>query len=151
MDLRWHQLFAKRLPGGGQQLPPHLRDGECHGLCPIPADQHGNCIWRWIQQRQHIRLGRYLRPDRSLQKFSELAHRWWDPAGSFRPLHEINPLRLDWIDQRAALPGKRVLAPSEAVAGLPFAPTSTRISIRTSGRVRSPRPAYAARDSAAPR
>ena len=44
-----------------------------------------------------------------LQKFSELAHRWWDPAGSFRPLHEINPLRLDWIDRRAALPGKRVL------------------------------------------
>ena len=44
-----------------------------------------------------------------LQNFSELAHRWWDPTGSFRPLHEINPLRLDWIDQRAALPGKRVL------------------------------------------
>jgi 2-polyprenyl-6-hydroxyphenyl methylase/3-demethylubiquinone-9 3-methyltransferase len=44
-----------------------------------------------------------------LQKFSELSHRWWDPAGSFRPLHEINPLRLDWIDQRAALAGKRVL------------------------------------------
>jgi 2-polyprenyl-6-hydroxyphenyl methylase/3-demethylubiquinone-9 3-methyltransferase len=44
-----------------------------------------------------------------LQKFSDLAHRWWDPTGSFRPLHEINPLRLDWIDQRAVLPGKRVL------------------------------------------
>jgi len=44
-----------------------------------------------------------------LQKFSELAHRWWDPAGAFRPLHEINPLRLDWIDRRAALPGKRVV------------------------------------------
>ena len=44
-----------------------------------------------------------------LQKFSELAHRWWDPAGSFRPLHEINPLRLAWIDQRASLAGKRVL------------------------------------------
>jgi len=44
-----------------------------------------------------------------LQKFSELAHRWWDPAGSFRPLHEINPLRLDWIDQRAPLAGKRVV------------------------------------------
>src|SRR5260370_30650104 len=44
-----------------------------------------------------------------LQKFSELSPRWWDPAGSFRPLHEINPLRLDWIDQRAALAGKRVL------------------------------------------
>jgi len=44
-----------------------------------------------------------------LQKFSDLAHRWWDPAGSFRPLHEINPLRLDWIDQRVALAGKQVL------------------------------------------
>lgn len=44
-----------------------------------------------------------------LQKFSDLAHRWWDPAGSFRPLHEMNPLRLDWIDQRAHLAGKRVL------------------------------------------
>jgi 2-polyprenyl-6-hydroxyphenyl methylase/3-demethylubiquinone-9 3-methyltransferase len=44
-----------------------------------------------------------------LQKFSELAHRWWDPRGEFRPLHDINPLRLDWIDERAALAGKRVL------------------------------------------
>jgi 2-polyprenyl-6-hydroxyphenyl methylase/3-demethylubiquinone-9 3-methyltransferase len=44
-----------------------------------------------------------------LEKFSQLAHRWWDPQGEFRPLHEINPLRLDWIDQRAALAGKSVL------------------------------------------
>jgi 2-polyprenyl-6-hydroxyphenyl methylase / 3-demethylubiquinone-9 3-methyltransferase len=44
-----------------------------------------------------------------LQKFSELAHRWWDPHGEFRPLHEINPLRLDWIDERAGLEGKSVL------------------------------------------
>lgn len=44
-----------------------------------------------------------------LQKFSDLAHRWWDPAGEFRPLHDINPLRLDWIDRRAGLAGKRVL------------------------------------------
>ena len=44
-----------------------------------------------------------------LEKFSQLASRWWDPHGEFRPLHEINPLRLDWIDQRAALAGKRVL------------------------------------------
>src|SRR5258706_2660807 len=44
-----------------------------------------------------------------LQKFSELAHRWWDPQGEFRPLHELNRLRLDGIDQRAALAGKRVL------------------------------------------
>jgi 2-polyprenyl-6-hydroxyphenyl methylase/3-demethylubiquinone-9 3-methyltransferase len=44
-----------------------------------------------------------------LAKFSELAHRWWDPRGEFRPLHEINPLRLEWIDVRAGLAGKRVL------------------------------------------
>jgi 2-polyprenyl-6-hydroxyphenyl methylase / 3-demethylubiquinone-9 3-methyltransferase len=44
-----------------------------------------------------------------LQKFSELAHRWWDPQGEFRPLHDINPLRLDWIDERAGLAGKTVL------------------------------------------
>jgi 2-polyprenyl-6-hydroxyphenyl methylase / 3-demethylubiquinone-9 3-methyltransferase len=34
-----------------------------------------------------------------LDKFSALAHRWWDPNSEFKPLHEINPLRLDWIDQ----------------------------------------------------
>ena len=44
-----------------------------------------------------------------LAKFSELAHRWWDPESEFRPLHQINPLRLEWIDQLASLPGKRVL------------------------------------------
>ncbi|HLS86666.1 MAG TPA: bifunctional 2-polyprenyl-6-hydroxyphenol methylase/3-demethylubiquinol 3-O-methyltransferase UbiG [Burkholderiales bacterium] len=44
-----------------------------------------------------------------LQKFSDLAHRWWDPAGEFRPLHDINPLRLDWIDAAAGLAGKRVV------------------------------------------
>jgi 2-polyprenyl-6-hydroxyphenyl methylase/3-demethylubiquinone-9 3-methyltransferase len=44
-----------------------------------------------------------------LEKFSELAHRWWDPESEFRPLHEINPLRLDYIDGIAALQGKKVL------------------------------------------
>lgn len=44
-----------------------------------------------------------------LEKFSSLAHRWWDPEGEFRPLHEINPLRLDWIDRHAALAAKEVL------------------------------------------
>jgi 2-polyprenyl-6-hydroxyphenyl methylase/3-demethylubiquinone-9 3-methyltransferase len=44
-----------------------------------------------------------------LEKFSRLAHRWWDPQGEFRPLHEINPLRLGWIDRHAALAGKKVL------------------------------------------
>jgi 2-polyprenyl-6-hydroxyphenyl methylase/3-demethylubiquinone-9 3-methyltransferase len=44
-----------------------------------------------------------------LAKFGELAHVWWDPEGDFRPLHRINPLRLDWIDATARLTGKRVL------------------------------------------
>jgi 2-polyprenyl-6-hydroxyphenyl methylase/3-demethylubiquinone-9 3-methyltransferase len=44
-----------------------------------------------------------------LAKFSELAHRWWDPESEFRPLHQINPLRLDWINGLAPLAGKRVL------------------------------------------
>ncbi len=44
-----------------------------------------------------------------LAKFSELAHRWWDPDSEFRPLHQINPLRLDWIDGLASLAGKDVL------------------------------------------
>jgi 2-polyprenyl-6-hydroxyphenyl methylase / 3-demethylubiquinone-9 3-methyltransferase len=44
-----------------------------------------------------------------LAKFGELAHRWWDPDSEFRPLHQINPLRLDWIDQQARLSAKRVV------------------------------------------
>jgi len=44
-----------------------------------------------------------------LQKFATLAHRWWDPNSEFKPLHEINPLRLNLIDQKAVLAGKRVL------------------------------------------
>lgn len=44
-----------------------------------------------------------------LAKFSELAHRWWDTESEFRPLHQINPLRLDWIDTQCGLQGKRVL------------------------------------------
>ena len=59
-----------------------------------------------------------------LEKFSQLAHRWWDPNSEFKPLHEINPLRLGWIDESADLRGKRVLDVgcgggilSEAMAG----------------------------------
>jgi 2-polyprenyl-6-hydroxyphenyl methylase/3-demethylubiquinone-9 3-methyltransferase len=45
-----------------------------------------------------------------LEKFSALAHRWWDPESEFRPLHEINPLRLDWIErQSGGLAGKRAI------------------------------------------
>ena len=44
-----------------------------------------------------------------IAKFDALASRWWDPEGEFRPLHQINPLRLDYIRQRATLDGARVL------------------------------------------
>lgn len=44
-----------------------------------------------------------------IAKFEELASRWWDPQSEFKPLHDINPLRLDFIDQRVALSGKTVL------------------------------------------
>ena len=44
-----------------------------------------------------------------LDKFSQLAHRWWDPESEFKPLHQINPLRLEWIDSHASIAGKRVL------------------------------------------
>jgi len=42
-------------------------------------------------------------------KFNALASRWWDPDGDFRPLHEINPLRLDWIRRHVDLSGKRIV------------------------------------------
>ncbi len=44
-----------------------------------------------------------------LQKVSDLAHRWWDPESEFKPLHQINPLRLDWIDGAAQIAGKKVV------------------------------------------
>ena len=47
-------------------------------------------------------------PD-ELEKFGQLAHRWWDPTSEFRPLHVLNPLRLDWIDERAPLEGTTAL------------------------------------------
>lgn len=44
-----------------------------------------------------------------LSKFSELAHKWWDKSSEFKPLHDINPLRLNYIDQAVSLSGKNVL------------------------------------------
>lgn len=44
-----------------------------------------------------------------LAKFGDLAHRWWDSNSEFKPLHDINPLRLGWIDRTVKLSGKRVL------------------------------------------
>jgi len=44
-----------------------------------------------------------------LNKFSELAHKWWDKTSEFKPLHDINPLRLNYVDQAVSLAGKTVL------------------------------------------
>ena len=44
-----------------------------------------------------------------VRKFSDLAHRWWDPNSEFKPLHDINPLRLNWIDQAIGLNGKKLI------------------------------------------
>jgi len=44
-----------------------------------------------------------------IRKFERLAERWWDPGSEFKPLHDINPLRLEWVDRRAGLAGKTVL------------------------------------------
>lgn len=44
-----------------------------------------------------------------LAKFSDLAHRWWDTESEFRPLHQINPLRLEWIDRHVKLSGMRIV------------------------------------------
>lgn len=46
---------------------------------------------------------------RELDKFGDLAHRWWDPNSEFRPLHDINPARLAWIEHHVELKGKQVL------------------------------------------
>lgn len=44
-----------------------------------------------------------------IAKFEALAHRWWDRESEFKPLHEINPLRVNWVDERVGLAGKKVL------------------------------------------
>ena len=46
---------------------------------------------------------------KEINKFEELASRWWDPKSEFRPLHDINPLRLNYIEQQAGLAGKKVV------------------------------------------
>ena len=75
-----------------------------------------------------------------LAKFSQLAHRWWDPKSEFKPLHGINPLRLNWIDKHASLTGKTVLdigcgggILSESMAGLGASVTGIDLSEKALG------------------
>ena len=56
-----------------------------------------------------VKIGQVNVDPAELQKFAALAHRWWDPSSEFKPLHEINPLRLDFIDENAKLDGSAVL------------------------------------------
>ena len=44
-----------------------------------------------------------------IEKFSQLAHRWWDKDSEFKPLHAINPLRLDWIRSHVPIEGKKIV------------------------------------------
>jgi len=65
-------------------------------------------VFSWADDNR--RMNQHLNADPAeLAKFSDLAHRWWDPESEFRPLHQINPLRLTWIDSLAQIKGKRVL------------------------------------------
>ena len=61
-----------------------------------------------------------------LAKFSALAHRWWDLDGEFAPLHQINPLRLDWIDRTCPLNGARVLDVRRPRIGQDLPPVSVQ-------------------------
>jgi 2-polyprenyl-6-hydroxyphenyl methylase/3-demethylubiquinone-9 3-methyltransferase len=61
-----------------------------------------------VQHRNPHEHNRQRRPA-ELDKFGEVAHRWWDPNSEFRPLHDINPARVGWIDRNAQLKGKRVI------------------------------------------
>jgi 2-polyprenyl-6-hydroxyphenyl methylase/3-demethylubiquinone-9 3-methyltransferase len=77
--------------------------------CDVPA--RGTRITTFMRRNSHFpAMIPVMNADPlELQKFSDLAHRWWDPTSEFRPLHEINPLRLEWINARAPLAGKTVL------------------------------------------
>ena len=83
-------------------------------------------------------------------KFDQLASRWWDPNSEFRPLHEINPLRLDWINVQVPMAGKRIIdvgcgggilaesmaARGASVTGIDMAPTPLQVAklhLRESG------------------
>ena len=78
-----------------------------------------------------------------LDKFGELAHKWWDTEGEFRPLHEINPLRLDWVAERVVLQGARVV--DVGCGGGILAESMARRGAQVTGIDLSPKPLKVAR------
>jgi 2-polyprenyl-6-hydroxyphenyl methylase/3-demethylubiquinone-9 3-methyltransferase len=66
-------------------------------------------FFKWHRDPFQVIIGNMNADPLELKKFSDLAHRWWDPTSEFRPLHEINPLRLEWINTCAPLAGKTVV------------------------------------------
>jgi 2-polyprenyl-6-hydroxyphenyl methylase/3-demethylubiquinone-9 3-methyltransferase len=75
-----------------------------------------------------------------LSKFGDLAHRWWDPNSEFKPLHDINPLRLGWIDRESPLSGRLAIDVgcgggllSEGMAGLGAIVTGIDLSDKALG------------------
>ena len=61
-----------------------------------------------VNKMTEMRSAQNVDPE-EIAKFEQLASRWWDPESEFKPLHEINPLRLNFIDTRVGLAGKKVL------------------------------------------
>ncbi len=63
---------------------------------------------RMVDNMTEMRSAQNVDPE-EIAKFEQLASRWWDPESEFKPLHQINPLRLNYIDERVGLAGKKVL------------------------------------------
>lgn len=75
----------------------------------LPAQGHFFCTFAKVNDTMNTATSAPNADPAELAKFSDLAHRWWDPNSEFKPLHEINPLRLDWIDRTCRLAGKHVV------------------------------------------
>src|SRR5699024_8503877 len=95
-----HGHVGRRPPPARQPPAHHAERGRHLGARRALARHHSNHL--------EPRMSKTEVPE-ELAKFGRLADRWWDTEGEMRPLHDINPLRLDYIDQRAPLDGAHVL------------------------------------------
>ena len=105
-------VSASSMPAGSRpSMPPHSRAARAPGNNGSSEPQK---LTAMIEPDTAVTIDRVVGSGNAdpaeLAKFSALAHRWWDPQSEFKPLHEINPLRLGWIERVAGgLAGKRVL------------------------------------------